>query len=64
MQPTLFVGEMTVVLEDALVHLIGFSTNDGKRTSERKPVAHFVMSNEAFRKLLADGRSRLAKGGH
>ncbi|TIS37543.1 hypothetical protein [Mesorhizobium sp.] len=64
MQPALFVREVRVILDDALVHLVGFGTADGDSQSERSPVSHVVMSNEAFRKLLSDGRSRLAKGGH
>ncbi|RVD44901.1 hypothetical protein EN742_00720 [Mesorhizobium sp. M4A.F.Ca.ET.020.02.1.1] len=63
-QPTLFVEEIRVVVEDNFVHLVGMTTADGNRHSERLPVSHVVMSNEAFRKMLAEGRSRLAKGGH
>lgn len=65
MQPALFFRDVKVVVdEDALVHLVGFATPDGESKSERRPVAHFVMSNETFRRLLADGRVSLAKGGH
>ncbi|MGX9145896.1 hypothetical protein [Mesorhizobium sp. 128a] len=62
--PALFVGEVRVVVDDSMVHIVGFATADGGQRSERHAVGHFVMSNEVFRKLLADGRSSLAKGGH
>lgn len=64
MQPALFVREIKVVLDDALVHLVGFATEDGNQRSASAPVSHVVMSNEAFRRMLADGRNSLAKGGH
>ncbi|MBA1141739.1 hypothetical protein [Mesorhizobium neociceri] len=60
-QPTLFVDEVRVVVDKNFVHLVGLTTADGGSQSEQ---SHVVMSNEAFRKLLADGRSRLARGGH
>ncbi|TGP28235.1 hypothetical protein EN875_032275 [Mesorhizobium sp. M2D.F.Ca.ET.232.01.1.1] len=63
-QPTLFVEEIRVVVDEAFVHLVGFTTVDGSRDSEHLPASHLVMSNAAFRKLLADGRCKLAKGGH
>lgn len=64
MQPALFVREIKLVLDEGLVHLVGFATEDGDRKSDRHPAAHLVMSNEAFRKLLVEGRVSLAKGGH
>ncbi|TPJ57043.1 hypothetical protein [Mesorhizobium sp. B2-6-1] len=64
MQPALFVREIKLVLDEGLVHLVGFATEDGDRKSHRHPAAHLVMSNEAFRKMLAEGRVSLAKGGH
>ncbi|TGT72941.1 hypothetical protein EN802_13770 [bacterium M00.F.Ca.ET.159.01.1.1] len=63
-QPTLFVEEIRVVVEDSFVHLVGLTKADGDRQSERSTVSHVVMSNAVFRKLLADGRCKLAKGGH
>jgi hypothetical protein len=63
-QPTLFVEEIRVVVEDNFVHLVGMTTADGSRQSERLPASHLVMSNEVFRRLLADGRTKLARGGH
>lgn len=62
-QPALFVGEVRVVLEDAHVHLVGFARPHSRSTGDQ-PVSHIVMSNEAFRRLLAEGRVSLAKGGH
>lgn len=59
MQPALFVGGFEVVLEESLVHLIGIAAPTRDRTKERQAVAHFVMSNETFRKLLSDGRQKL-----
>ncbi|WP_292241176.1 hypothetical protein [Mesorhizobium sp.] len=53
MQPALFVAEVKVEMDESLVHLIGIAA------PERPPVSHVVMSNEAFRKLLADGRQKL-----
>ncbi|RUW35429.1 hypothetical protein EOA60_04525 [Mesorhizobium sp. M1A.F.Ca.IN.020.06.1.1] len=64
MKPALFFRDIKVVIDDGVVHLVGFSTADGERKSAAEPVAHFVMSNDTFRKLLAEGRVSLAKGGH
>ncbi|MER8762854.1 hypothetical protein [Mesorhizobium sp. M0968] len=64
MQQALFVKEIKVELDESLVHLIGIAAPTRYGQTERPPVSHVVMSNEAFRKLLADGRSSLAKGGH
>jgi len=64
MQPALFFRDVKVVVDDAVVHLVGFATADGDHQSTSEPVAHSVMSNDTFRKLLAEGRVSLAKGGH
>lgn len=64
MKPALFVREIRLVMDEAHVHLVGFATEDGEERSQLHPVAHLVMSNSAFRRLLADGRLNLAKGGH
>ncbi|RUW19902.1 hypothetical protein [Mesorhizobium sp. M4B.F.Ca.ET.013.02.1.1] len=64
MQPTLFVDEVRVVVDDNVVRLVGMTSADGNRESERLPVSHVVMSNEAFRRMLVEGRTKLAKGGH
>lgn len=64
MQPALFFRDVKVVIDDAIVHLVGFASADGEQKSTREPVAHFVMSSETFRKLLAEGRVSLAKGAH
>ncbi|MEI9417584.1 hypothetical protein [Mesorhizobium sp. Cs1321R2N1] len=63
-RPALFLDEVRVIVENDVVHLVGMTTADGNRESERFPISHVVMSNEAFRRMLVDGRTRLAKGGH
>lgn len=62
--PTLFLEDVRVVVDrdNFLVHLVGLQTADGERQSDLSPISHLVMSNETFRKLLAAGRSGLAKG--
>jgi hypothetical protein len=62
MQPALFVREVRIELEDAHVHLIGMAGSAGDQSTARLPVSHVVMSNEAFRQLLADGRRKLGHG--
>lgn len=64
MQPALFFRDVKVVVDEGVVHVVGLATADGEQKSAREPVAHFVMSNETFRKLLAEGRVSLAKVGH
>ncbi|MER8387271.1 hypothetical protein NKJ87_19835 [Mesorhizobium sp. M0027] len=59
MQPALFVAEVKVELDESLVHLIGIAAPSRYGQTDRPPVSHVVMSNEAFRKLLAEGRQKL-----
>lgn len=59
MQSALFVAEVRVELDESLVHLFGIAAPTRYDQTDRPPVSHVVMSNEAFRKLLADGRQKL-----